>query len=345
MGVKGFSELLKQCSFPTVHLSRFRYKKLAIDIAPFLFKYKIVFQDRWLQSFINLVCCLRRNNVHAIFVYDGPAPIEKANEKQERQKRRDDIKNKALELQDALETYNSSGEIREPLKKFTGGPVRLLDEDQDEKQMLDVINVTLVEEAIKKLQVQAAPFTHQDIEETKMLLTSLGVPHCKAPEEAEKFCCELFKAGLVEGVVSEDTDVLVYGATLLNKIDTKQDTITEIQIPSLLEQLKVSHQSLQHLAICLGTDYNKNMKGIGPKKSYKLIQTHGTIDEIAEATDLDTSILNHKRVLELFQLSDPPKDFKIPFCKQPDVRNLDDRFRYSFASITENMCEQTINFV
>lgn len=336
MGVKGISELLKLCSFPTVHLSRFRYKKLAVDIAPFLFKYKIVFQDRWLQSFINLVCCLRRNNVHAIFIYDGQAPVEKTAEKQERQKRRDDTRAKLQQLQSSLEVYNSTGEVSEPLKKFA--TARLLADEV-------VINVSLVEEAIKKLQVQSAPFTLQDIEETKMLLTNLGVPHFKAPGEAEKFCCELFKAGLVEGVISEDSDVLVYGATLLNKIDTKQDTITEIQIPSLLEQLKLSHESLQHLAICLGTDYNKNMKGIGPKKSYKLIQTHGTIDEIAKATDLDTSVLNHKRVLELFQLSAPPTDFKIPFCKQPDVRNLDERFKYSFTSINENMCEQTINFV
>ena len=62
-------------------LGNYAYKKIAIDISLYIFKYKAIFRERWLDAFINLICCLRRNNIHCVFIYDGKAPKEKDNEK------------------------------------------------------------------------------------------------------------------------------------------------------------------------------------------------------------------------------------------------------------------------
>ncbi|KAF2091399.1 PIN domain-like protein, partial [Saccharata proteae CBS 121410] len=49
----------------------------------------------------------------------------------------------------------------------------------------------------------------------KQLLTHLGVPFHTAPAEAEAECASLQQEGVVDAVWSEDSDSLMFGATLL----------------------------------------------------------------------------------------------------------------------------------
>jgi 5'-3' exonuclease len=74
-----------------------------------------------------------------------------------------------------------------------------------------------------------------------------------------------------------------------------------------------------------GTDYNPNIPKIGSKSAYKRIIQHGCIDKIAEETVLDTSILNHKRVRQLFTEFEAENIamVKIPFCGSPDFTSLE----------------------
>ena len=80
MGIKNLHKFLrKHCPevYTSVHLSNYAFKKVAIDISLYMFKYKTVFGDSWLQAFVNLVACLRKNEIHCLFVYDNGCPIEK----------------------------------------------------------------------------------------------------------------------------------------------------------------------------------------------------------------------------------------------------------------------------
>lgn len=325
MGIKNLSDLLKKCNFDHVHLGKYKYKKLAIDISPFLFKYKIIFQDRWLHSFVNLVCCLRRNNVHAVFIYDGKAPIEKQAEKDHRRQKRDEIRDKGIALKKAVSNYEKTGEIDPILMKVK--KVRFLDEGIDKQSILELA---------EKYSNQSTSITFEDRTATRELLDKLGVPWLRAPGEAEKYACELFKAGLVSAVVSDDTDVLAYGATMLCKLDTKTETVMEIRQDDLLNQLDLKRESFRHLTVMLGTDFNKNIRGIGPAKAYKLIKQYGTIDEISKKNNLDVSCLNHKRVLEIFTLGDISNEVVIPFCSKPDLRDLSE---YNINLISNDMCQ------
>ena len=91
MGIKNLFKFLRtNCPeiFEEIHLSEYSFKKIAIDVSLYLCKFKIIFQERWLHAFINLVSCLRRNDVHCVFIYDSGAPPEKEQERKERAEQR-----------------------------------------------------------------------------------------------------------------------------------------------------------------------------------------------------------------------------------------------------------------
>ena len=80
MGIKNLHSFLRsKCPeiYKTMHLSEYAYKKIAIDISLYMFKYKTIFGDKWLDAFLKLVACLRKNEIHCVFIYDNGAPPEK----------------------------------------------------------------------------------------------------------------------------------------------------------------------------------------------------------------------------------------------------------------------------
>ena len=72
MGINNLNVLLrKHCPeiYEEIHISEYAYKKVAIDISLFLCKYKAICGDKWVTAFINLVSCLRRNEIHCVFIW------------------------------------------------------------------------------------------------------------------------------------------------------------------------------------------------------------------------------------------------------------------------------------
>ena len=318
MGINGLNKFLRQkCPsvFVETHLSEFRYKKCAVDISLFIFKYKTIFGDDWLASIINLVCCLKRNQIHACFIYDTSAPVEKQAERQERKDKRVKLEARILALEEALEkakTTNCVDQILYDLIKEEVKP-RLLLVNKPR------INLAQVEEEIQRIKKQVVCITKKDIDDTKNILDLLGVPHFQANMEAETTCADLCIRGDVDMVISEDTDVLAYECPVFcTKINTGTDTCVIINYNKVLEELDFTKEQFLDFCIMCGTDYNENIFKIGPVKSYNLIKTHKTIDSLKLP---DISCLNHVRCRELFR-EYQKFDGKIPYCKPFDYNGI-----------------------
>lgn len=327
MGIKNLHTLLrKYCPqiYITRELSCYRYKKLVIDASLYMFKYKTSAGERWLSCFVSLLTVLRKNEIHAIFVFDNGAPEEKTREKEERAASRNKIFEKALQIEDELREYDNNGTVSELLKEITNKY-----QNQKETRLLgtsrksQLFDRKVVQAELDKLKKQTIHVGKEDFVLLRELCTIMNVPTFEAPQEAEKKCVELCLGGGAHGVITEDTDVLVYGAPVfLTHVSYRDGTCVEIALEDVLACLELTHVQFIDLCIMCGTDYNKNIYKIGPIKAYELIQKYGSIEEIEKMNPaLDTSVLNYKRVRELFDSIEDKEP--LPFCKIPDFGRLD----------------------
>ena len=137
-------------------------------------------------------------------------------------------------------------------------------------------------------------------------------------------CSDLCKRGIVDAVLSEDTDVLAYGAPLfLTKIDTTADTCVRISYPDILSNLDLTKEQFLDICIMCGCDYNQNIPKIGSETAYKYIKKYGSIEGIEKNTSHDTSILNYIRTRDIF-LNYPHHELKtVPYCGSPNFQELE----------------------
>ena len=132
--------------------------------------------------------------------------------------------------------------------------------------------------------------TPEIIEESKQLLSLLGIPIVQAPSEAEAQAAFMASSGAVFAAVSQDYDSLVNGAPKLirnlsisgkrkkaNKLSYEAAKPEMIDLALNLNNLGIDRSQLIALGMLVGTDYNPGgIKGIGPKNALKLVKKHGT---------------------------------------------------------------------
>jgi len=255
------------------------------------------------------------------------------------------MEEKVYKLEEAIEKFHLTSEIDPILielykKKNTTSDIskRLLKNNEG------VINMILVEEYVKKMRSYILDISPEDFQLTKQLFDILKVPYYDAPLEAETMCSDLCKRGVVDAVLSEDTDVLAYASPVfLSKINTTDGTCIRIKYPELLEELNLSSDEFLDVCIMCGTDYNKNIFRVGPEKSYKYIQKYSTIENIAKNTNLDITVLNQERVRELFTKYEQ-KDIKVPYCGSPNFQLLSEFiFKYNIRCDVEGLKKSFIH--
>ena len=300
MGIANLNKFLRgNCPevFRQINLSELQYMKSAVDISLFVFKYKTVFGDNWINALFSLVSSFRQNNIHPCFIYDTSAPEEKNEERERRKEQKSKLDLKLFELSTALEKAKMTGEIDPVLSEFskTLPAKKSLLTGKDKPIDLNVLTYE-----ISKRMKQVVSINDDDFTTSKALLDVLGVPWFQAEMEAETTCADLCISGHVDVVFSDDTDVLCYGApNVVSKINTGDGTAILVCYEEVLQHLELTRAQFTDFCIMCGTDYNKNIPKVGPETAYKLIKKYESIEGIAES-GVDVSILNHVRVREIF---------------------------------------------
>ena len=301
-------EALVETNFET-----FGSQQVAVDASCFIHRYIHVRPEGrdWLELFLRFVLMLRRANVHPIFVYDGKAPLAKKDEKAKRTQEREKIEERLWQLVDELKEYEKTSIVSETLiAEYNAIPRK--DGSKPHKVSIDELYMLKV-----RLECRVRTVDANDLSESKDLLDLLEVPWIVAPGEAETLCAAMCRNQVVSVVVSEDSDLLPLECPLtISKVKTGADTTcTIIAYDDVIDRLDLTSQQFLDFCIMCGTDYNTNIKKVGPETSLKLIHQHESIEKIAENTSHDVSILNHEEVRQFFkpELETPAQ----PYCGIP----------------------------
>lgn len=319
MGIKKLNDLIKKYAPGCMSVKNigdaYANKKIAIDMSIYIFKYKAIFGDKWIISFINLLLIFIRHSICCVIVFDNPQKnIAKAKEHEKRASARKTLVLKTKQVESDILCYKKDKTISELLYDICKKHSSLMsstksrqflsfsnkkkkkndeegedDEDDEEGKKKGDEDVTFClewcEEHLEKLKKQNIKIEKGDIELVKTLIPILGMNFITSLTEAEGTCSFICHEKIVDAVLSEDTDVLAYGCKkFLTKINIADETVVEINYKKMIELFDVTQEEFLDLCVLLGTDFNCNLRGIGPEKAYKLIKEFRRIEHILENT-------------------------------------------------------------
>lgn len=123
-------------------------------------------------------------------------------------------------------------------------------------------------------------------------LKTLGIPYVVAPYEADAQLVYLERQGIISGIISEDSDLLVFGAKrLLTKLDRYGNAV-EINRRDFCAVREVSltgwsDTEFRHMAILNGCDYLAGVGNMGLKTAHRMIRKHKTPEKVIRMLQFD----------------------------------------------------------
>jgi len=177
-----------------------------------------------------------------------------------------------------------------------------------------------IEEA-RKFAQQTSRLTRDMVQESKELLTAMGLSWVQAPGEGEAQAAHMARKGDVWALASQDYDSILFATPRLirnltisgkRKMNAKtvDVEIEMIDISECLNFLGIDIERLVELALLIGTDYNPGgVSGIGPKTALKIVRE----GKFSEYSDRIPSVQRLKQLfLKPYVVTDYVLEWKAP---------------------------------
>ncbi|KAH8092642.1 PIN domain-like protein [Cristinia sonorae] len=192
--------------------------------------------------------------------------------------------------------------------------------------------------------------TQQMISQIMMMLRLFGIPYITAPMEAEAQCAELLNLELVDGIITDDSDVFLFGGGRVFKNMFNQSKTVECFLSSDLErELGLERDKLIRLAYLLGSDYTEGLPGVGPVVAMELLAEFGGHDALHKfkdwwrrvqsgkdtATESNTKFRRRfkKRFKDLFLPEDWPNPAVRDAYYHPTVDSSEEPFKWGLPDL------------
>jgi flap endonuclease-1 len=179
-------------------------------------------------------------------------------------------------------------------------------------------------EDARKYSTRTAVLTDKMVEESKTILSYLGIPFIQAPADGEAAAAYLTKRGLAFAAASQDYDSILFGAKRLvrnlaisgKRKVSNRNVYVDVE-PEMLEHEKVLQETgltpeqLVDVGILIGTDFNPGgFPGIGPKTAIKLIKENGKLENVEKIKHLLPEV-PYQEIRNIFLSPQVPKVDKI----------------------------------
>ncbi|KMV65342.1 DNA repair flap endonuclease [Encephalitozoon cuniculi EcunIII-L] len=136
----------------------------------------------------------------------------------------------------------------------------------------------------------------------KSVLEVFNIPYVDAPMEADGQCGFMCHNNVVDGVITEDNDVLLYGGTVYRNFFRKDREIEKYSLDRIERELQLDRKNLITLSYLLGSDYTDGVKGIGPVKALEAIRK-GSVGE--EETSMLLELYLNPVAVDVMDIPEP----------------------------------------
>ncbi|CAK9441273.1 uncharacterized protein LODBEIA_P51420 [Lodderomyces beijingensis] len=209
----------------------------------------------------------------------------------------------------------------------------------------------LLQEKLQKAKRDSDEVTENMIYDVQELLKRFGIPFITAPMEAEAQCAELLKIGLVDGIITDDSDCFLFGGDKVYKNMFNQKQFVECYFKDDIDaKLGLSQDSLIELALLLGSDYTEGIKGIGPVLAMEILAEFGNLTKFKQwfdkhtkaatgdkrnLTSLEKNLLTRTKNGKLYLPDSFPDKVVFEAYKQPQVDHDKSEFKWGVPNLDQ----------
>lgn len=270
MGIKNLNSVIKE-SMKTITFDKLRHTKIGVDFSLFLYRF-IYNNNNPIECFLRQIHLFFRHNILPVYVIDGDAPIEKRTTLEKRAQKR---------------------------QKIYDDIARLL-----EKKMENNSPTTnsKIDSEITKLERRCVIFSQKQIQDLFYFFDILGIPVIRENEEADFILAKLSSANKIDYILSDDSDVLVFGAKkVLKNFSITDEKCQLYTLDDILENIDVPFHKFVDICILCGCDYTTKIRNMNCSKSFQLITQYGSIEEVINNTEYIINLEQIKKARELFE--------------------------------------------
>ncbi|KAJ3907924.1 hypothetical protein F5879DRAFT_794648 [Lentinula edodes] len=196
----------------------------------------------------------------------------------------------------------------------------------------------------------AEDVNQQMVTQIMMMLRLFGIPYITAPMEAEAQCAELLSLNLVDAIITDDSDVFLFGGyRVFKNMFNQSKTVECFLLSDLSRELGLDQGTLIRLAYLLGSDYVEGLPGVGPVVAMELLKEFPGDDGLHKFKDWwlkvqsgkdhenDNSSSFQKRFKKKFKDLYLPVDWPNPAVRDayyhPTVDTSDEPFKWGLPDL------------
>jgi len=308
MGVDGLYKFINK-NFPDIYksvsINDIRGKTCIIDGMQHIYSQLIYMRSRnkeiitpcginisHIHGLLNSLTYYLKNGIIPIFIFDGKSPEIKRKKVEERKQILKYNLKRLKELEDTQKTlteilnmkiienetiddylYNDEYDIDSEIENDVYSRSYETYNFEEEMQKINDIN-----EEYKKIYKKSIILKDYYVKDWIQILELLGLIVIKAEGEADPLCAYVLKNNSnIYGIISDDSDMLIFGAPLLMRKAINQH-FTVIELSLLLEKIgnllsvEFELDNLIDFALILGTDYGIFTLTIEESDSYKILK-------------------------------------------------------------------------
>ncbi|KAF7683430.1 DNA repair protein RAD2 [Astathelohania contejeani] len=203
----------------------------------------------------------------------------KGDDKNNNSEERNDIIIKDINHTSIIKEDNTGNAI---IKNYS---INIIKDDNTKNFVIKDNNGSITDNTSNDRPLKRILLEHHELRETssvkfhiKKILELFNIPFIDSPYEADSQCGYLSQVGLVDGIVTEDSDVFLYGGKkIYRNFFSKNNPIEEYDMEIIKSTLGLQRDDLIKLSYYLGSDCSEGVKGVGPIKAQKLLK-EGMID-------------------------------------------------------------------